>query len=107
MCGTASSTAATARFAWAEFSNDESGPISRPRLRPIAEWTADAGRAGRIAPTHSNIRAEIARLNTSALTDLDSLLSVAEAEIERAMLGRQPSRRKPLLPRHRKPAVNR
>ena len=40
------------------------------------------------------LRAEIAELNNSALTDLDSLLSVAEAEIDRAMLIRQqPPRR--------------
>jgi hypothetical protein len=40
------------------------------------------------------LRAQIAGLNNLELTDLDSLLSVAEAEIERAMLARkQPSHR--------------
>ena len=40
------------------------------------------------------LRAQIAGLNNPELTDLDSLLSVAEAEIERAMLSRVPSPRR-------------
>ena len=40
------------------------------------------------------LRAQIAALSIPELTDLDGLLSVAEAEIERAMLSRErPPRR--------------